>query len=65
MSVVWRQPADKASPFYQQASIAFGGYLVDEVPRYVFQRVEVGDYAEWKQHSDHRPLVVEVWLTSV
>lgn len=24
------------------------------------QRVEVGGYEEWKQHSDHRPLLVEI-----
>jgi endonuclease/exonuclease/phosphatase family metal-dependent hydrolase len=24
------------------------------------QRVEIGAYADWKQHSDHRPLVVEI-----
>jgi len=24
------------------------------------QRVEIGSYAEWKSHSDHRPLLVEI-----
>jgi endonuclease/exonuclease/phosphatase family metal-dependent hydrolase len=24
------------------------------------QRVEIGSFAEWKEHSDHRPLVVEL-----
>lgn len=29
------------------------------------QSVEVGSYEGWKQHSDHRPLVVEVSPISV
>jgi hypothetical protein len=24
------------------------------------KRVDVGSYAEWKSHSDHRPLLVEI-----
>jgi endonuclease/exonuclease/phosphatase family metal-dependent hydrolase len=29
------------------------------------RRVEIGEYEEWKKHSDHRPLLIEVTENAV